>query len=168
MARRSKGFSELLNQQQAKRIQQEGMEELRQKVQKTPLGDQVNVVMNPSGTAKMSEVLEEFVDPYLAFAETRKQRQKLFEIAVLAWNLALISKDERQQMLDKAIEEGITQNDPLARQNTREILTEMIERKERLFPDNQRCIVEFQLQDAGENFRLLVASTPVTQPSEVQ
>jgi hypothetical protein len=166
MARKSKGFSELLNQQRAGKIEQVGMEKLRQKIKSSPLGDQVSLVMNPSGVVKMSEVLEEFVDPYLDFARTRQQRRKLFEVAVLAWNLTLLPEDSQQQMVEKIIEEGITGRDPLARQDTRQILNEMMERKEQLFADNKRYIVNFNLQDTGQTFHLSVASTLMKQPTE--
>ncbi|MGQ9872672.1 hypothetical protein [Leptodesmis sp.] len=42
------------------------------------------MVTNPKGEVKMSEVLEEFVEPYLDFAQNRSQREKLFSIAVIA------------------------------------------------------------------------------------
>jgi hypothetical protein len=53
-----------------------------------------------SGEVKMSEVLEEFVEPYLDFAQNRSQREKLFSIAVIAWNLAIMPGNERQPMID--------------------------------------------------------------------
>ncbi len=85
MARKSKGFSEILNQQRADKAHQKGLEKLQQKVQKGPLGDKfAGMVTNPKGEVKMSEVLEEFVEPYLDFAQNRSQREKLFSIAVIA------------------------------------------------------------------------------------
>jgi hypothetical protein len=156
MAKKSRGFAELLKQKQAERTQQSALEKLQQKVQQGPLSERLSgIVASPQGEIKMSEVLEKFVDPYLDFAQNRSQREKLFSIAVIAWNLALMPENERQQI----IEQGTTGNDPLARQDTREFIDELIARKQTLFAENKRYIVEFQLQDTGKTLHLSVAST---------
>lgn len=160
MAKKSKGFGELLNQQRADKIHQKALEELQQKVQKGSLGDKfAGMVTNPKGEVKMSEVLEEFVEPYLDFAQNRNQREKLFSIAVIAWNLAIMPENERQPMIDQLIKVGLKGNDPLAQQDTREIIDELIARKQKFFAKNKRYIVDFQLQDTGKQFHLSVAST---------
>ena len=160
MARKSKGFGELLNQQRADKTHQKGLEKLQRKVQKGPLGDKfADIVTGPKGEAKMSEVLEAFIDPYLAVAQSRSQREKLFSIAVLAWNLAIMPKTERQPMIDQLIKVGLKGNDPLAQQDTREIIDELIARKQKFFAKNKRYIIDFQLQDTGKQFHLSVAST---------
>jgi hypothetical protein len=156
MAKKSRGFAELLKQKQAERTQQNALGKLQQKVQQGPLSERLTgMVASPQGAIKMSEVLEEFVEPYLDFAQNRSQREKLFSIAVIAWNLALMPENERQQI----IEQGTTGNDPLARQDAREFIDELIARKQTLFAENKRYIVEFQLQDTGKTLHLSVAST---------
>ena len=49
--------------------------------------------------------------------------------------------------------------DAQAQQDARDIIDEMISRKQQLFADNQRYILDFQLQDSGKQFHLSVAST---------
>ena len=159
MARKSKGFGELLKQQRSGKTDKKALEKLQQKVQKGPLGGQfAGMVTNPKGEVKMSEVLEEFVDPYLETAKNRSQREKLFSIASLAWNLAIVSEKERQSMIDQMIG-GLKESDPLAQQDIREIIDELIERKQTFFAENKRYIIDFQLQDRGNQFHLSVAST---------
>jgi hypothetical protein len=156
MAKKSRGFAELLKQKHAERTQQNALEKLQKKVQQGLLSKGLaGTVANPQGEVKMSEVLEEFVEPYLDFARNRSEREKLFSLAVVAWNLALIPENERQQI----IEQGTTGNDPLARQDAREFIDELIARKKTLFAENKRYIVEFQLQDTGKTLHLSVAST---------
>ncbi len=162
MAKKSQGFGKPLNQKQSDKVHRKAMEKLQQKVQQGALGDKFTaMVTNPQAEVKMSEVLEEFVEPYLDFARNRNQREKLFSIAVIAWNLAIMPERDRKPMIDQLIEQGLKGNDPLAQQDTREILDEMIARKQALFADNKRYIVEFQLQDRGKTFHLSVASTLV-------
>lgn len=165
MAKKSQGFGKPLHQKQADKVHRKALEKLQQKVQQGSLGDKFTaMVTNPQGEVKMSEVLEEFVEPYLDFARNRNQREKLFGIAVAAWNLAIMPESDRQQMINRLIEQGLKGNDPLAQQDTKEIIDEMICRKQALFADNKRYIVNFQLQDMGKTFHLSVVSTLVSQP----
>jgi hypothetical protein len=165
MAKKSKGFGELLNQQRAENLHREGLAKLQEKVQHGAMGDKVaGIVTNPKGEIKMSEVLEAFVEPYLDFARNQSQREKLFSIAVAAWNLALMSEGDCQSLTNKIVKAGIKGNDLLAQHDTREVINEMIVRKQKFFADNQRYIVDFQLQDAGKQFHLSVASTSSNPP----
>ncbi|AFY80327.1 hypothetical protein [Oscillatoria acuminata] len=160
MARKSKGFGELLKQQQADKSHQKGLEKLEQKVKKGPLGDKfAGMVKNPKGEVKMSEVLEAFVEPYLDFIHDHDEREKLFTLAVMAWNLALMPEKKRPSMIDELLKVGLKGNDPLAQQDTLEIIDELIARKEEFFAKHKRFIVDFQLQDRGNEFHLSVAST---------
>jgi hypothetical protein len=160
MARKSKGFSDLLKQQRASKADQKGLEELQQKVQKGAFGDKsVSLVKNPKGEVKMSEVLEEFVEPYLDLAKNRQQREMLFGIATIAWNLAIVPKKDRKPLIDKVVKESVKGNDPLAQQDTREILNDLIARKQKFFAKNERYIIDFKLQDRGKKFHLSVTST---------
>jgi thymidine phosphorylase len=59
MAKKSKGFGEILKQQRADKTHQKGLEELQRQVQKGPLGEKfAGMVMNPKGEVKRSEALE--------------------------------------------------------------------------------------------------------------
>jgi thymidine phosphorylase len=165
MARKSKGFGELLSQQREEKIHREGLAKLQDKVQQGALGDKfAGMVENPKGEVKMSEVLESFVEPYLDAARNHSQREKLFGIAMVAWNLALMPEGDRPSLIDRMVKAGIQSNDRLAQQDTREIINEMIVRKQKFFADNKRCIVDFQLQDVGNQFHLSVASTLLNPP----
>lgn len=165
MAKKSKDFGELLKQQRIDQTQQKSLEKLEQKVRQGPLSNHfAGLVANPQGEAKMSGVLEAFVEPYWDTARNRSQREKLLSVAVIAWNLALTPENERQLMIDQVIEQSLEGNDPLAQQDMREILDELIARKQKFFADNQRYIIEFQLQDLGKQFHLSVASTLMSQP----
>jgi hypothetical protein len=160
MAKKSKGFGELLYQQRAENLHREGLAKLQEKVQHGAMGDKfAGMVTDPKGEVKMSEVLEAFVEPYLDFARNQSQREKLFGIAMIAWNLALIPGGDRPSLINKMIKAGIKSNDLLAQQDTREIINEMIVRKQNFFANNKRYIIDFQLQDAGKQFHLSVAST---------
>jgi hypothetical protein len=82
MAKKPKGFGELLHQQQRAKGQQESIEKLTKRVQKSFEGSIENVRINPQGEGKMSEVLEAFVEPYMEAAQSRDERLKLLSAAV--------------------------------------------------------------------------------------
>jgi hypothetical protein len=159
MAKKSKGFGELLKQQQTNKTPDEAFTEFQQKVKKGVLANNISgIVTNPQGEVKMSDVLEEFVEPYLPAIKNHNQREKLFTMAVIAWNAAIMPDLERQSMLDQTIKQGFAGN-PLVQMDALNIIEEMIQRKQQFFADNERMIMDFQVQDMGKNFHLSIAST---------
>jgi hypothetical protein len=121
-------------------------------------GTFAETVINPSGVVKMSEVLEDFVEPYLEFSENHQQREQLFGLAMTAWNLALLPERRRQVVFERTFEQVISQTG-LPKRDFSGIIGEMITRKLDYFADNRRMIVSFELKDTGRDFQLLVAST---------
>lgn len=159
MKRKSKGFGEVLKLQRADKTHQKELEKFQQKVQNGSLGEKfAGMVTNPKGEVKMSAVLEDFVEPYLDVAQNPSEREKLFGIAVIAWNLAITPEHQRQSMIDQLLRMS-AENDPLAQQDMREMIDELITRKQNFFAKNQRYIVDFQLQYTGKKYHLSVAST---------
>jgi hypothetical protein len=61
------------------------------------------VVFKSSGE-KMSEVLEEFIEPYVESATTPEAYDKLIALAIIAWNAALLEETERQNLITRSIE----------------------------------------------------------------
>lgn len=160
MARKSKDFGKLLKQERANQIQQKGMKKLQHKVKEGPLGDHwEEMVMNPKGEVKMSDVLLAFIEPYLDLTDDWSEQEKLFHLAVIAWNLSLMPENERPAMMDEFMKVALKGNDPLVQQDAREIIDELLARKQKLFDEYKRFIVDFELQDAGKEFHISVAST---------
>lgn len=165
MAKKSKGFRELLHQKQTRaNYHQKALDTFEQRFQQSKMGSKfAGFVQDPKGEVKMSEVLKAFVKPYLE--EIPDYQQEMFlQIAILAWNLAIMPEDMRQQAFEDLLKKGVKGKNPFARQDMRDFIDELIARKSELFPDNQRYIVDFQLKNAGNQFHLSVAST-MTPPS---
>ncbi|MCT7962985.1 hypothetical protein NG791_20135 [Laspinema sp. D1] len=160
MARKSKAFGEILKQQRTNKSHQKRLEKLQQKLQEGPLGEHfADTVMNPKGEVKMSEVLEAFVKPYLTFIDNWSEQEKMFHLAVIAWNLTLMPEDEQAAMIDEFMKVALKGNDPLAEQEARGIIDGLIARKQKFFDEHKQFIIDFQLQNAGNEFHLSVAST---------
>lgn len=166
MAKKSKGFRELLKQQHQSADQsQKALDNLAQRVQKGPLSQHVEgVVQNPQGQVKMSEVLEDFVEPYLEEIEGYEAKCNFIAIAVLAWNLAILPEAARP-----AAKEGLQRQSQQKRLPEDQgvldaLLDELMARKLQYFADNRRLIMDFQFEDIGDQYHLSVASMLAPQP----
>jgi hypothetical protein len=132
---------------------------LKQKLRSDKLFAGKELVVQPSGKEKMSEVLEAFVEPYRDAAKTFQAYQALITVGIVAWNAALTPKNKRRGMLDDALEAAFPSDDPVNRQIFQGIVNELVERKERHFPENKRFILSYQLSENRDNYHLAVAPT---------
>lgn len=117
------------------------------------------LVYEPAGHEKMSEVLEDFVEPYRDLADTDDALRKLLSLALVAWNAALLPEDQRRAMIDEMVEAGLSRGTEADRAQAREIIEMLVRRKEEHFAANRRAIVSFELTDRGDDYHLSVAST---------
>jgi hypothetical protein len=117
------------------------------------------VVYEPAGREKMSDVLEDFIEPYRDMADTEDAFRKLLTLALLAWNAALLPEDRRRAMIDETLGAGFSRASGADRSQAREFVEVMVRRKEEHFAANQRAIISFELTDTGDDYHLSVAST---------
>ena len=114
------------------------------------------VVIGPtSDGVKMSEVLEDFIEPYKQFAETKEAYQKLLTTAVAAWNVMLFPEKERSSRLDDLL--ATLPKD--VRKDGKQIIEELMVRKERFFSQYKRMIIDFEIRGVGGDWHLSVMST---------
>jgi len=112
----------------------------------------------------MSEVLENFIEPYLEEIDGYVQKQKFIELAVVAWNLAILPEAARQAMREQ-FQSSLGRNGlPEDQEFLDSLLDELMERKLQYFPNNRRLIMDFQFEDAGDQYHLSVASTQAPPP----
>jgi hypothetical protein len=118
-------------------------------------GKEVIVVESTDGV-KMSEVLEEFIAPYMEFAETEESFQKLVTIAVVAWNTSLLPRNEQT----KTINDLLQSLPPETQADAKSIVRELMRRKRNYFGKIRRAIIDFEVTDTRDGFHLTVVSTP--------
>ncbi|PIV18462.1 MAG: hypothetical protein COS41_04365 [Elusimicrobia bacterium CG03_land_8_20_14_0_80_50_18] len=106
---------------------------------------------------KMSELLLEFAEPLL---ENSDNDHNAIGIAVIAWNMAIITRGIFKRVLRyRMIREqcgDLSEGAGIAYKN---IMKMMIKRKEKLFPKNNRYILEFELSGRRNDRNLILAST---------
>lgn len=162
MAKKSKGFRSLLKQQKLINRGEAALNNFEKKFQRSEIVNSfADVVKSPKGEVKMSEVLEEFVEPYLFEVHGPERRQMVFDMAVVAWNLAIMPEAERKSAMADLFDDLMKNQKAVVRQDLDNLIAEMITRKLELFPNNRRYIVDFQLEGDGDQFHLSVASTLV-------
>jgi hypothetical protein len=104
---------------------------------------------------KMSEIFEQFMEPYRDFDETEDAFRKLITLSILSWNMMLFPKKDREAKL----EELLTSFPEDIRREGHGIIEQMMSRKERLFSNYRRAILGYELMDTGDGWHLSIAST---------
>ncbi len=107
----------------------------------------------------MSDVLENFMEPFLEPGLTRAQLETAFAIGIVAWNIAIMPPERRQPAIDEVVQRHEKNCAPQDLQEFKELLNEMVDRKLALFTNNLRLIADFQLEGPGPSYQLLVASS---------
>lgn len=138
---------------------QERLKAFQQKFQANELFTRQKVLMQTGSGDKMSEVLRAFMEPYQEFASTRDAYERLITIAVVAWNAALLPRDERKGFIDEASKSILASAGTEAVEDFRGIVDELIKRKERLFANNRRYIIDYELSETKNDWHLSVVST---------
>ncbi len=115
----------------------------------------------PAFRVKISDVLEEFVEPYADETHNVDEYRALLAMGHLAWNAALRGEPQRGRMVDECIAAAMPRSSREERSLARERMYEMIAHKERHFAQIRRPIIAFDLYDTGNGCRLQVISEVV-------
>jgi hypothetical protein len=107
-------------------------------------------------SVKMSEVLLDFVAPYMEAADSDEEVKKLVLLGLLAWNIALLPADVREESLPSLIAEAVPAD---VAAGFKEIIDHMIERKEKHFAENRRFVLAHHWTMTGKGPHLSVVST---------
>jgi hypothetical protein len=118
-------------------------------------GPEVVVIPSPPRELKMSEVLGEFIRPYVEADESEQQFEALVQIATIVWNATLLPARERGEAL-RELESLVP---PEGREGMKDLVTDMIRRKETHFADITRGIVDVQVTWTPTGPHLSVMST---------
>src|SRR5262249_30583431 len=108
----------------------------------------------PAEPKKMSEGLEEVIEPYLPETDDIEHNPALYTLGAAAWNAALLPEDEQQDKVDEILQKiGPGPGD------LRGLIHALIERKNARFKTDQRVIASFQVADLGDSYHLTVLWT---------
>ena len=131
---------------------QNSLHHLRHRVQSN-MGKQF-IVHEGELPIKMSEVILELADELLEMAETKSEYKKVIDITCIAWNLTILSEREKQNLLETLFNKV----DDEAQQDIRDVLSSLMEKKNRLYPHINRLILDYDFVRNKQNFHLNVVS----------
>ena len=136
-----------------RRRKRKRLEGLKRRSPRALVGDSPVAVELP-GTEKMSDALARFVEPYLGFTDSEESYRRLLSLGVVAWNAALLSGDERRQMIDDTL--GHVRGSEAEKGGVRQFIDDLVRRKQAEFAADRRPIVDFELTDTGTGYHLSV------------
>lgn len=174
MARKSKEFQKLFHEesvphkqpsdrptpQSVRKKELAAHERFKKQLEGSSKDKKVILAPKPEGMPKMSEVLQAFVEPYVDDMDTYEEREEFLEIAVLAWNLAVLPPKAQQEFFKETLDSQTSPFDKqevLAAKFLKEFIQELIEWKLEAFFDDTRLVEEFQLTKHEFGFHLSVA-----------
>ena len=112
---------------------------------------------NMPGQIKMSDALEEVIAPFVNDVNTVVAMRNLVGLGAMAWNITLMPPPEQKEQIQKLI--MTMGSDPADIEMLYKMIHEMLQRKQALYPDVNRTIVSFEVEDIGEGWHLSIAST---------
>ncbi len=117
--------------------------------------DGAKLQLNPQGEISMSDAISQLIQPYRDDAPSYGTFCNLVTFACIAWNASILPAEEQSGLIDTVLASTRNVEDRL---DTFGFLTELMDRKKRLFPDISRLIVDFKVTDQGNGFYIAVAS----------
>jgi len=114
------------------------------------------VMVNPTGTEKMSEVILRFAEPFKD--NDGLVPRAMLEIAIILWNASFMPKDMQRKALEDVVN-VFPRDDSEARREMFLIVNMLLERKKQHFSDNKRMIMDYHITESAHSIHLDVVST---------
>jgi len=114
------------------------------------------VMVNPAGTEKMSEVIFRFVEPFKD--DDGLVSKAMLEIAIIIWNASFMPKDMQRKALEDVVN-VLPSDDSEARREMFLIFIMLLERKRQYFSHNKRMIMDYHITGSTHSINLDVVST---------
>ncbi len=126
-----------------------------QKIKDRGASEGREIEIETSNPQKMSEIIIDYAEPLLEIATTDKGQEKAVILAITLWNLAILKENERQDMID-SLNPLLLQGDDPADLN--QIIDYFMERKQLLYPDVNRMILDYDCVHTTDRLHLNVVS----------
>lgn len=113
------------------------------------------------GVSKMSEIILAYAEELLEFSSTPEEMEKSIFLAISAWNLSLISGDDREKAMDTLIRDTLkTEKNSHKWEEIKNLVQVLIEKKITDYPEVDRFIFDYDfIQLPNNDFHLNVISS---------
>ena len=105
---------------------------------------------------KLSDVISDFAGPLLEKCLSFKNQEKMLSLVILVWNMCVVPQKEADK-LKEDLHEGICKGDNQSIKDMDEIMGYLIARKKRLYKDDRRFIVSYNITNTKNGLHLEVA-----------
>jgi hypothetical protein len=125
-------------------------------------------IPTPDGEPKMSAVILQLVEPLMKqHGKTAERAQALLMLAIAAWNKSMFPP-EMQPLVEKDLIDAFVPKDGSAEAVgvAVEVMDIIAERRQRLFPDLRKIIVDYEVTIRGGRLTLAVSSAPIPDLSQ--
>jgi hypothetical protein len=108
---------------------------------------------------KASAALIHLAEPLTSEADDTDAREKSLMLAMVAWNLSLLPESKRKEQMASLLEKAAASEDRLeASSFFQPIIDALVSRKLQLYPLDRRFLVDLQVFETSDGYRVTVAS----------
>ncbi|GJD22945.1 hypothetical protein RIVM261_079010 [Rivularia sp. IAM M-261] len=149
-----------MQEKKALQTKQQLAQKFMKKVESEEYGDMnAEVIIEPEGYEKMSAVLLKFLKPYLNTVNSFRDYKSLITLGIIAWNASLLPPEKQEEAVSIQLPKIVSKMPKNIKSDMMDIINELMERKQRYFNDIKRLILEYTVEEKGENFDLSVVSS---------
>ncbi|HLP91748.1 MAG TPA: hypothetical protein VK184_24570 [Nostocaceae cyanobacterium] len=159
MAKKSKGFQELLQDKNSLKRSIKVFQKLIERVKNTASDVDPEIVFEQENTAKMSEILHIYVEPYLLPSDNYGVRKTVLDIGILGWNAAICPEHLKQKLINDFYQDFFAEYPDELKQEIKTWIDVLIERKKKYFANINRMILSCKIEETEDSYDLLVFST---------
>lgn len=105
---------------------------------------------------KLSDAIVHYAGPMLEKCSGFKEQEKMLIFAIVVWNMCLLPQKEANMYIDK-IHEEMGNGDSQAIKDMDEVMNYLIDRKKRLYEDDKRIVVSYNITKTKDKLHLNVA-----------
>ena len=110
--------------------------------------------------SKLSKVILDYAKPLTDTADGSEVEERAIRMSVTLWNASLFPKEKALEIIEPVLNE-MANGDQLLKEEFYTMFEMMYKRKQSLFSDDKRFVVDYQLEENNEGFILQVASTTI-------
>ncbi|HVJ49601.1 hypothetical protein [Desulfitobacterium sp.] len=106
---------------------------------------------------KLSAVILEFVKPLSERIDNDEMNKSMIQFGILVWNISLFPMEDREKQKDSIIKRLV--KDKQIEDEFNEIYDYLISRKDSLFKNDRRFVVDYVITEQENIFNLTIGST---------
>lgn len=113
------------------------------------------------GREKLSVAIENIAKPIVESLDTWENKEKCLAMAIAVWNITILPEKEAKQMILELLKATTSDSGSIHSTAGLAVISEMMIRKQRLYPDDRRYVVNYTIEDRPKELYFQVASIEI-------